>query len=168
MKKLNRKGFTLVELLAVIILLALVIGITIPVVLDTINKSKNRAMGVSVEAAQRWIEDQAVLVNTDITSADSTFKGDSILMGIASADSAGSAETLSGDAVIKALGINPNDVTEITVQAMGSGRACVRINLIPTTSQYYTTEYWKVGNDAKTAGPKEGKTDIKNTSSHCK
>ena len=36
MKRLNRKGFTLVELLAVIVILAIVVGITIVTVLKTI------------------------------------------------------------------------------------------------------------------------------------
>ena len=36
MKKLNRKGFTLVELLAVIVILAIVVGITLVTVLPTL------------------------------------------------------------------------------------------------------------------------------------
>ena len=37
MKKLNRKGFTLVELLAVIVILAIVVGITLVTVLPTLK-----------------------------------------------------------------------------------------------------------------------------------
>ncbi len=37
---MNRKGFTLVELLATIIVLAIVVGITIPIVLSGVNKAK--------------------------------------------------------------------------------------------------------------------------------
>lgn len=39
---MNKKGFTLVELLATIIIIAVVAGITIPVALGTINKSKKK------------------------------------------------------------------------------------------------------------------------------
>ena len=39
MKK-NKKGFTLVELLAVIALLALLMGIAVPNIISTINNSK--------------------------------------------------------------------------------------------------------------------------------
>lgn len=42
MKKLNKKGFTLVELLAVIVVLALILVITVPTVLSAMNNSKKK------------------------------------------------------------------------------------------------------------------------------
>ena len=43
MKKLNRKGFTLVELLAVIVVLALIMVFAIPTVLDASGKAHQKA-----------------------------------------------------------------------------------------------------------------------------
>ncbi len=43
MQKLNRKGFTLIELLSIIIILGLITGITITVVLTTMEKAKERS-----------------------------------------------------------------------------------------------------------------------------
>lgn len=40
---MNRKGFTLVELLATVIVLAAIIGITVPLALGAINKSKEHS-----------------------------------------------------------------------------------------------------------------------------
>ena len=40
MKRLNKKGFTLVELLAVIVVLALVMVLTVPTVLDQMNSAR--------------------------------------------------------------------------------------------------------------------------------
>lgn len=39
---MNNKGFTLVELLATIIVLSIVIGITIPITINSLNKAKER------------------------------------------------------------------------------------------------------------------------------
>ena len=49
MLKMNKKGFTLVELLAVIVILALLIVITANTVLPMMNKSKKNAMVVYAE-----------------------------------------------------------------------------------------------------------------------
>ena len=58
MKKLNRKGFTLVELLAVIIILAIVVGITIPAVLTTTSRAREKAFQTSVESFANWLDRQ--------------------------------------------------------------------------------------------------------------
>ena len=42
-KKLNKKGFTLVELLAVIVVLALILVLTVPMVLNTMNSAKKKS-----------------------------------------------------------------------------------------------------------------------------
>ena len=58
MKKLNRKGFTLVELLAVIIILAIVVGISIPAIMTTTKSAKAKAMDTAVEAIQTYMQEQ--------------------------------------------------------------------------------------------------------------
>ena len=51
-----KKGFTLVELLAVIVILALVALITIPVILNVVDKSKDKTYKRSIDAYGRAIE----------------------------------------------------------------------------------------------------------------
>lgn len=57
-KKNNRQGFTLVELLAVIIILAIVVGITIPAVLTTTNKTKQKAFDTAAKSVADWVDKQ--------------------------------------------------------------------------------------------------------------
>lgn len=58
MKKMNRKGFTLVELLAVIVILAIVVGITLVTVLPTLKQSRQRAFELTADTAADYVEKQ--------------------------------------------------------------------------------------------------------------
>ena len=74
--KLNKKGFTLVELLAVIIILAVVVGITIPAVLTAVNDAQKKQFETASKNAADWFDRQyqAYLVgNTAIQPVDSNF-----------------------------------------------------------------------------------------------
>lgn len=58
MNRLNRKGFTLVELLAVIVILAIVVGITLVTVLPTLKKSRQEAFNLTAQTAADYVEKQ--------------------------------------------------------------------------------------------------------------
>ncbi len=58
MKRLNRKGFTLVELLAVIVILAIVVGIALTTVLPTLKKSRQNAFELTADTAADYLEKQ--------------------------------------------------------------------------------------------------------------
>jgi len=58
MKRLNRKGFTLVELLAVIVILAIVVGIALTTVLPTLKKSRQNAFDLTANTAADYLEKQ--------------------------------------------------------------------------------------------------------------
>ena len=73
MKKLNRKGFTLVELLAVIIILAIVVGITIPAVLTMVDSARAKAGEDGASVVADWVDKQYGLVSIGFGSADTIF-----------------------------------------------------------------------------------------------
>lgn len=58
MKKLNKKGFTLVELLAVIVILAVIMVITIPTVLGSMGNAKQKAYDSAKKTIEEYVEKQ--------------------------------------------------------------------------------------------------------------
>ena len=84
MKRLNRKGFTLVELLAVIVILAIVVGITLVTVLPSLKKARQESFELTANTVAEFLEKQyqaqlvgdlsgvpvSVTVPTGTTSAD--------------------------------------------------------------------------------------------------
>ena len=58
MKRLNRKGFTLVELLAVIVILAIVVGITLVTVLPSLKKARQEAFELTANTVAEYLEKQ--------------------------------------------------------------------------------------------------------------
>lgn len=63
---MNEKGFTLVEMLATIVLLALVMGIASYGVIGSINKSKNKSEQIFVEKLSPLIEEYIALYNSKL------------------------------------------------------------------------------------------------------
>lgn len=72
MKKLNRKGFTLVELLAVIVILAIVVGITLVTVLPTLQKSRDKAFQLTADTAAEYYQKQYDLYTTGYITSFAT------------------------------------------------------------------------------------------------
>ena len=152
MKKLNRKGFTLVELLAVIIILAIVVGISIPAITNIINDSKNNALGVAVDAAADYLTDQYGYMNVDRGTATADFL---------TAFGAGQTEAVYGstattgqgtitETLLKEMGLDKDNVTKVTAKLSGN-TICVTVSEIKNTSEYYSTTYWTAGtSDAAT------------------
>ena len=60
MKKNNKHGFTLVELLAVIVILGLILVIVVPKVTQTINNSKKRTLELTVRSIAKAAEEKNI------------------------------------------------------------------------------------------------------------
>lgn len=79
MKKLNKKGFTLVELLAVIVVLAIIMVLTVPSVLSSMNSARQSSFllyaGKMLEAAQGKYQSESLLTTPSTCYDLSTLSG---------------------------------------------------------------------------------------------
>ena len=131
MKKLNRKGFTLVELLAVIIILAVVVGITIPAILTATGKAKEKTAQNAANVAADWFDRQYqsyLIGDPTMSQVNGYFKDycDAVL-----ATGTGTCAIVEGkvteEQIVKASGLTPANVEtgkfEVT---FSEGRSCVK------------------------------------------
>lgn len=131
MKKLNRKGFTLVELLAVIIILAIVVGISIPAVLTTTNNAKKKAFDTALASTTDWVERQyqvavSDLSETGVATLDSSFR--TVCGGNGATCAPSTAAWIDGTNLIAAAGLATKDIQKIELYVNpNTGRACVKL-----------------------------------------
>ena len=115
MKRLNRKGFTLVELLAVIVILAIVVGITLVTVLPTIKQARQEAFDVTAQTAADYFTKQYELSIVGQDTDNLTFP-----IGVA-------AKRALADNEYTLAGIKKTNYTAATWYITSTGRACVEL-----------------------------------------
>lgn len=123
MKKLNRKGFTLVELLAVIVILAIVVGITLVTVLPTLKNSREKAFQLSADTVADYYDKQYQLYSI---GEDNAFTAEEI-------KNFGTTQQVN----YKAAGVKETNYSSGTFQIdTTTGRVCVILTR-STDGEYY-------------------------------
>lgn len=144
-KKLNNKGFTLVELLAVVVILALVMGLTVTSMLNTMNSSRKSTLHSASQTLtsnlNNWVvEDQLatdvsnqMLGNTFITYTQSTNADKWICLdntNIKNITNKGKSTSL-----LTALGLNATDIViSSKTPALSSGKYTITSNNATVTN----------------------------------
>ena len=147
----------MVELLAVIIILAIVVGITIPAVLTTTSKAKEKSFETVAKTTADWFDRQYEIYRSGVDSlgtvtVNSTFitacgedaslcligkNEDNPTMGEVALNEG--PEYNNGDGVIEGIGIDTKNISSLFVVINPeTGRSCVHL-IAARNGDYYTT-----------------------------
>ena len=123
MKKLNKKGFTLVELLAVIVILAVIMSIAIPSITSSIERSKDKQKTQIIKliesAGELYVDKHKNTVKTGPITLDKLI-GDGLITAQEMKDPFNEKSTLCGY-----ISYNGSDV--VWVDQSGSKQYCISL-----------------------------------------
>ena len=148
MKNKKRKGFSLIEILAIIIILALIVMIVVPKIMNTIYDSKNKSLGIVLETTEKWFEKQDLPSNSGlyITYLDiypelleKIDTSGSILYDYKETNTYINEQQLKN---LHTLEISEKDISQIAVYLFSNGKVCIVAPSIPEESKYYNVKYW--------------------------
>lgn len=163
MKKSNRKGFTLVELLATVVILSIVTGVSVPVTTSIVATSKYRSLSSIVDDAENFLSDQWKINKISPDTVNSAFNEAVLKPGyttdsekiLDTKDTAHPEEKL----LLEEMGINTEDVKEVKIIIDDQGIGCVIITKIPKTSKLYNGKYWKDSSETGYVIPRNDTND---------
>ena len=150
MVKLNNRGFTLVELLAVIVVLSIVVGVSVPTVTHLVSNARYKSLTVSVEEAEKFAGDQWKLKKMDPAMQDESFKnvigndytqGEFITLNIKN--------DASHKQLIEEMGIPSKGIKTVLLKIYEDNVPCVVIAEITKDSDLYDAKYWTLMEDNK-------------------
>ena len=146
MKKIDNKGFTLVELLATLVILAVVVGVAVPISNHLISNSKYKALGVMVDSAEKFVSDQWKIKKADPDTMTEAFKNKVKNYSVSNGTTV---NWISLDALIEEdrlliedMGIPTEGVSSVDFAIYEDGFSCVVISKIPDDSNIYNSTYW--------------------------
>lgn len=156
----DKKGFTLVELLAVIVILGIIVGIAIPITNNVVSNSKYKSLLVMTDEAEKFISDQWKLNKIDPDSMTEAFVN--VLFDISQNEDTDEriltekyirgeyieldAEDENGKKLIGELGIPTDGVKKVFVQINKDDIPCVIVAEISKKSSLYNSIYWQPTN----------------------
>jgi prepilin-type N-terminal cleavage/methylation domain-containing protein len=114
-KKLNKKGFTLAELLIVVAIIGVLVAISIPIFTSQLEKARDAADAANLRAAYAEASAKVLEGENDVTSDPVTIKGTKA--GFTGVDNIAGISTTT-DTVLKAA-VKGQEIT-VTVHADGS------------------------------------------------
>ena len=150
-KRLDNKGFTLVELLAVIVILALVMGIAASYMISTMNQSRQATLHNTAQNAaatlNSWMANDLLVTDNDErqlgTSFESDVKKDGTWKCLGTTDGAESFTIKAGGnntGLLAALGLSKDDIkVEGTAPVKGDDGYGISVNTTCSAIRYNTT-----------------------------
>lgn len=138
---MNNKGFTLVELLGVVVILAIVLGVSGVTITGVITNSKYKTLDALVDTASDFVSDQWRIKKIDPNTMTDAFKDvmGSYRLGV---DNFVQINNNTHKTLIDEMGFSVEDVKKVNIKINSNGTSCVVVTELSLDSRLYNTKHW--------------------------